>query len=217
MACLALLAGGGAERAGRFSRRLQTIGSKLSLRSRSALACVSVKPSGCGGGRTSTLTAACCRCSRRWSGLASSRGSASRRPRGAVARSTCRAGSPRPCAGIGRASSRNGSRPAPGGASRGLVFTTTIGTAIDKSRLHKDFKTVLRAAGLPDIRDHDLQHTAATLLLAQGRRPADHHGDARALADQPDDEHLRARHAGAAARGGGEDGRDPHSLSPQRS
>ena len=53
----------------------------------------------------------------------------------------------------------------------GLVFTTTIGTTIDKSRLHKDFKAILRAAELPDIRYHDLRHTAATLLLAQGVDP----------------------------------------------
>ena len=42
----------------------------------------------------------------------------------------------------------------------GLVFTTSIGTAIDKSRLLKDFKAILRAAGLPNIRYHDLRHTA---------------------------------------------------------
>ena len=49
----------------------------------------------------------------------------------------------------------------------GLVFTTTIGTAVDKGRLHKVFKQILRTAGLPDIRYHDLRHTAATLLLVQ--------------------------------------------------
>jgi integrase len=32
----------------------------------------------------------------------------------------------------------------------------------------RDFKPLLRNAGLPDIRFHDLRHTAATLLLAQG-------------------------------------------------
>ncbi len=53
----------------------------------------------------------------------------------------------------------------------GLVFTNTIGTTIDKSRLHKDFKAILRTAELPDIRYHDLRHTAATLLLAQGVDP----------------------------------------------
>ena len=53
----------------------------------------------------------------------------------------------------------------------GLVFTTTIGTAIHRSGLHKDFKAILRAAALPNIRYHDLRHTAATLLLAQGVAP----------------------------------------------
>ena len=52
-----------------------------------------------------------------------------------------------------------------------LVFTTTIGTTMDKSRLHTIFKGILRAAGLPSIRYHDLRHTAATLLLAQGVDP----------------------------------------------
>ena len=49
-----------------------------------------------------------------------------------------------------------------------LVFTTTIGTTMDKSRLHTVFQGILRGAGLPSIRYHDLRHTAATLLLAQG-------------------------------------------------
>ena len=49
-----------------------------------------------------------------------------------------------------------------------LVFTTPIGTPIDRGRLHGTFKAILRSAGLPDIRYHDLRHTAATLLLVQG-------------------------------------------------
>ena len=36
---------------------------------------------------------------------------------------------------------------------------------------HRVFKAMLRKAGLPDIRYHDLRHTAATLLLAQGVDP----------------------------------------------
>ena len=36
---------------------------------------------------------------------------------------------------------------------------------------NKAFKAALRAAGLPNIRYHDLRHTAATLLLAQGVDP----------------------------------------------
>ncbi|MCY4602514.1 MAG: site-specific integrase [Acidobacteria bacterium] len=50
----------------------------------------------------------------------------------------------------------------------GMVFTTTIGTPLGTQSLHRSFKAILRNAGLPDIRYHDLRHTAATLLLAQG-------------------------------------------------
>jgi integrase len=53
----------------------------------------------------------------------------------------------------------------------GLVFTTTIGTALDPRNVSRDYKTMLRAAELPSIRFHDLRHTAATLLLAQGVDP----------------------------------------------
>ena len=37
--------------------------------------------------------------------------------------------------------------------------------------VNRDFKPLLRRAGLPDIRWHDLRHTAATLLLARGVHP----------------------------------------------
>ena len=50
----------------------------------------------------------------------------------------------------------------------GLVFTTTIGTPLDARNLHRVFKAMLVSADLPNIRYHDLRHTAATLLLAQG-------------------------------------------------
>ena len=53
----------------------------------------------------------------------------------------------------------------------GLVFTTPIGTPIGTHSLHRTFKAMLAEAGLPDIRYHDLRHTAATLLLAQGVDP----------------------------------------------
>ncbi len=53
----------------------------------------------------------------------------------------------------------------------GFVFTTRIGTPTEPSNLTKDFKRVLKAAGLPDVRFHDLRHTAATFLLAQGVDP----------------------------------------------
>lgn len=51
---------------------------------------------------------------------------------------------------------------------QGLVFPSTIGTPLEPHRLHVDFKRVLGKAGLPDIRFHDLRHSAASLMLAQG-------------------------------------------------
>ena len=53
----------------------------------------------------------------------------------------------------------------------GLVFTTTVGTPLDGRNVNRLFKVILRDAGLPAIRYHDLRHTAATLLLAQGVDP----------------------------------------------
>lgn len=50
----------------------------------------------------------------------------------------------------------------------GLVFTSTIGTGIDQRNLLKNYSGVIHAAGLRRIRFHDLRHTAASLLLAQG-------------------------------------------------
>jgi integrase len=37
--------------------------------------------------------------------------------------------------------------------------------------VHREFKAILTAANLPAVRFHDLRHTAATLLLAQGVDP----------------------------------------------
>lgn len=59
----------------------------------------------------------------------------------------------------------------------GFVFTSTIGTPLDPRNAHDVFRKILEpipeetAAGippLPEIRFHDLRHSAATLLLAQG-------------------------------------------------
>src|SRR5262249_55752288 len=50
-----------------------------------------------------------------------------------------------------------------------LVFTNTIGNALDPTNLYRyDYKPLLRKAGLPMIRLHDLRHSAATLLLLSG-------------------------------------------------
>ena len=53
----------------------------------------------------------------------------------------------------------------------GLVFTSAVGTPLDERNLNRLFKAILRDADLPAIRYHDLRHTAATLLLAQGVDP----------------------------------------------
>ena len=53
----------------------------------------------------------------------------------------------------------------------GLVFTTPIGTALDSRNSLRAFKAILKDAGLPDIRLHDLRHSCATLLLAQEVNP----------------------------------------------
>ena len=53
----------------------------------------------------------------------------------------------------------------------GLVFTTRRGTPLDPRAATKVFHAIRSSATLPSIRFHDLRHTAATLLLAQGVSP----------------------------------------------
>jgi integrase len=52
-----------------------------------------------------------------------------------------------------------------------LIFPSTVGTPMEPRNLMRHFKSVLNAGGLPDIRFHDLRHTAATLMLQQGIHP----------------------------------------------
>jgi len=49
-----------------------------------------------------------------------------------------------------------------------LVFPTNIGTIFDQSNLVAEFKAVLELAGLPEIRFHDLRHTAASVMIKNG-------------------------------------------------
>ncbi len=52
------------------------------------------------------------------------------------------------------------------------VFSTRSGKPIDCTNLTKQsWKPLLKEAGLPDKRFHDLRHTAATLLLTKGVHP----------------------------------------------
>lgn len=54
----------------------------------------------------------------------------------------------------------------------GLVFTSSVGTAIEPSDLSREFKKVLKRAGLPEnLRFHDLRHACATLLIVMGVHP----------------------------------------------
>lgn len=53
----------------------------------------------------------------------------------------------------------------------GLVFTSTVGTPLDDRNVRRAFKEVLAAAHLQNMRIHDLRHTCATLLLAEGVNP----------------------------------------------
>ena len=50
----------------------------------------------------------------------------------------------------------------------GYVFTSTKGTPIDDRKILKDFDSLVKAAGLPKQRFHDLRHACISLLGAQG-------------------------------------------------
>jgi integrase len=46
-----------------------------------------------------------------------------------------------------------------------------LATPLEPRNVTRQFKALLKAAKLPDIRLHDLRHSCATLLLAQGVNP----------------------------------------------
>lgn len=52
-----------------------------------------------------------------------------------------------------------------------LVFTSTIGTPLEPRNVNCIFTELVRTAGLRPVRLHDLRHTCASLLLAQGVSP----------------------------------------------
>ncbi len=54
----------------------------------------------------------------------------------------------------------------------GLVFPTTTGTTTSGTNLlGRYFRPLLKLAGLPPVRLHDLRHTCATILLMAGKHP----------------------------------------------
>ena len=53
----------------------------------------------------------------------------------------------------------------------GYVFTTRIGTPIERRNLLRDWYRIMNKSDLPQIRFQDMRHSAATLLFAQGVHP----------------------------------------------
>jgi integrase len=53
-----------------------------------------------------------------------------------------------------------------------FVFANRRGNPVSRQDLAtRSFKPLLRRAGLPDARFHDLRHTCATILLRAGKHP----------------------------------------------
>ena len=46
-----------------------------------------------------------------------------------------------------------------------LVFPSKVGTSVVSGNLARNYKAILKRAGLPNIRFHDLRHTAATMMI----------------------------------------------------
>jgi integrase len=51
---------------------------------------------------------------------------------------------------------------------RGYVFANEMGGHLHPNVLYRQFRSLITRAGVPTIRFHDLRHTSATLLLAEG-------------------------------------------------
>ncbi len=56
----------------------------------------------------------------------------------------------------------------PGWNAEDLIFPSKTGKPMDPGNLRRMYKNLLKSAGLPNIRFHDLRHTAATLMLNNG-------------------------------------------------
>jgi len=52
-----------------------------------------------------------------------------------------------------------------------IVFTTQLGTPIHPRNHYRAFQSLTASASLRRVRLHDLRHTAASLMLAQGIAP----------------------------------------------
>ena len=94
----------------------------------------------------------------------------------------------------------------------GLVFASTIGMPMEAREVTRILHANLTKAKLPSVRMHDLRHTAATLLLAQGVDVRTIMEVLRPLPNQPHLEHVRPRHACSTGRRCCEDGCGPGLL-----
>jgi integrase len=52
-----------------------------------------------------------------------------------------------------------------------FVFTSSTGRPVDSRNVQRSFRRLLRGAKIPRIRFHDLRHSCASLLLAEGVAP----------------------------------------------
>ena len=50
----------------------------------------------------------------------------------------------------------------------GHIFTSSLGTPIEPRNLYREFREICREAGIGDWHPHELRHSAASLMLAQG-------------------------------------------------
>ena len=51
------------------------------------------------------------------------------------------------------------------------MFTASTGGPLDQRNIQRNFRRILRKARLPRMRFHDLRHSCASLLLAEGVSP----------------------------------------------
>jgi integrase len=52
-----------------------------------------------------------------------------------------------------------------------LVFANAKGKPLNPSGLNREFKRIIKRAGLDNVRFHDLRHTFASLILLRGAKP----------------------------------------------
>ena len=72
------------------------------------------------------------------------------------------------CGDAAKLSRRSARSPDPCGRRTTWVFTTAVGTPIHPRNDYRAFRRLIDRAGVRRVRLHDLRHTAASMLLAEG-------------------------------------------------